>query len=416
MAFVFVTSFALIAAATVSSITHWVALQNAQRDESQSLAQVLSSNLAASVMFRDEMMARTLLASLSVRQDVDCALVIDQFGQVFAAYELTKSACKLGRQPGNMGQTSFIAGTGLAVASIGSDENRFGSLVIQVNQHNVWASLKRILLILSGALLGVLGVAVLFSRWLSGLIAEPINGLSRLMTEVAEAGRYSARAEEAGPREVRQLGRAFNHMLQQIESRGQALLRHQQELEGRIAEATVELHAKQVELEILARTDGLTGLDNRRYFMEQANQEFRRTQRQGRPLSVIMMDVDHFKRVNDTYGHQVGDRVLEGIARVLRGGVRDADLVGRLGGEEFALILPETDAAAAREMAERLCKAASGWRGKAPAVDPSLQVTCSFGVATWQPGTSNPLEYVFRLADEALYKAKQQGRNRVVQA
>jgi diguanylate cyclase len=262
----------------------------------------------------------------------------------------------------------------------------------------------------------VLVLAYPVSHWLSARISRPINDLVELMDRVAREGAYSTRAQGRGPEEVCRLGGAFNHMLEQIEAREQALERNKFELESRIAERTAELQTKQAELEILARTDGLTGLNNRRHFMEQVGHEFRRTQRQERPLSIVMIDLDHFKQVNDTYGHQVGDRVLAGVARVLRDTIRATDLVGRFGGEEFVLALPETDAADAHDLAKRLCQAVREWAYEPASELPILHTSCSLGVATWWPGSADSLEEILRRADTALYRAKEQGRNRVMQA
>jgi len=104
----------------------------------------------------------------------------------------------------------------------------------------------------------------------------------------------------------------------------------------------------------LAKIDGLSGLFNRRYFMELADAEVQRCQRYGRPLSVMMFDIDHFKQVNDNYGHEAGDRVIVKISQISKGTIRNTDLAGRIGGEEFCVILPETDEKAAMVLAERL--------------------------------------------------------------
>jgi diguanylate cyclase (GGDEF)-like protein len=162
--------------------------------------------------------------------------------------------------------------------------------------------------------------------------------------------------------------------------------------------------------ERLATTDGLTGLMNRRSLGTQLAARVREAQRYRRPLSLLLLDVDHFKKVNDTHGHPAGDAVLRGVAAVARSRARDTDLVARYGGEELAVVLPETDAAGARAIAERLRAAVEG---TAHATEQgSLRVTVSIGVATWPGGGQTPDELV-TTADRALYRAKQTGRNRV---
>jgi diguanylate cyclase (GGDEF)-like protein len=165
------------------------------------------------------------------------------------------------------------------------------------------------------------------------------------------------------------------------------------------------------DLEDLAAVDGLTGLYNRRHFEALARAEFARCQRYHRPLSMLMIDVDHFKLVNDRFGHAAGDRVLKAIAEICGAAKRDSDVLGRLGGEEFALLLPETTSEAARAFAERL---RSGVRECPVVIDgETIVATVSIGVAGATPRTSG-IEALLRAADQALYEAKRAGRNRVV--
>ncbi|MFD1743869.1 PleD family two-component system response regulator [Rhizobium helianthi] len=164
----------------------------------------------------------------------------------------------------------------------------------------------------------------------------------------------------------------------------------------------------------LAVTDGLTGLHNRRYLDNHLKTLFNRAAARGRPLSVCITDIDRFKSVNDTYGHDVGDEVLREFARRIRSTVRGADLACRYGGEEFVVVMPDTDASAAAAIAERL-------RGMIEAIPftlpggAQLHITASLGIATFCEGMETP-EQLMKSADKALYEAKNSGRNRVVAA
>jgi len=162
--------------------------------------------------------------------------------------------------------------------------------------------------------------------------------------------------------------------------------------------------------EVLAHTDELTGLNNRRAFFQLGLQAFRQAARSARPIAVIMLDLDNFKQVNDSHGHFVGDRVLVAVADTLREHVREADIAGRFGGEEFVVILPETGIAEARNVAERLRKAIASttvWHQTR-----SIRCTSSFGVAASESGAQE-LDDLLSLADASLYRAKHKGRNRV---
>ena len=165
------------------------------------------------------------------------------------------------------------------------------------------------------------------------------------------------------------------------------------------------------ELERMAHTDVLTNLFNRRYFMQRLSEEFERVKRHQSQLSVLIFDLDHFKQVNDTYGHDAGDAVLVGVSNVINKVKRVTDVACRLGGEEFALLLPETDKAGALKMAHRL-RAGIQEYPYIELIDEPLQITASIGVATLLKQSKKPEEFL-KLADQALYDAKHGGRNMV---
>lgn len=162
-----------------------------------------------------------------------------------------------------------------------------------------------------------------------------------------------------------------------------------------------------------ALTDPLTGLFNRRMFQDWATTEWSRARRQGTSLSLLVLDIDHFKRINDAFGHAAGDEVLIGVADCLRSLARNEDLVARMGGEEFAIIMPNLSLTDAPQFAERLRAEIEAQRF--PWNDGSISLTVSIGVAEVQADRS-PIETALSVADAALYRAKQQGRNRVAVA
>ena len=179
---------------------------------------------------------------------------------------------------------------------------------------------------------------------------------------------------------------------------------------GVTRDITVRKKAEQ-ELEQLAQTDFLTNLANRRHFLMLAEQELSRTLRYGGALSVLMMDIDHFKKFNDTYGHNTGDVVLRSFADLSRRTLREIDVIGRVGGEEFAVVLPQTDGEHALEVAARLGKST---RDAEVVLEQGLPLhfTVSIGVATLADPNTN-IDMLLSQADKALYKAKKGGRNRV---
>lgn len=166
-------------------------------------------------------------------------------------------------------------------------------------------------------------------------------------------------------------------------------------------------------MEALASIDALTGAANRRHFLEQSRRELRRAARNGDSTSVLLFDLDHFKRINDTFGHEQGDRVLRAVVDGLKGALRAADLVGRLGGEEFAVLLPQTGGAGAVEAAERVRAAVASVR--VPAGGNFPWVSASVGVAGVAAGELD-VGRALQRADRAMYVAKDGGRDRVVAA
>lgn len=171
-----------------------------------------------------------------------------------------------------------------------------------------------------------------------------------------------------------------------------------------------ELRTLNVELEALATTDSLTGINNRRNFFALAADEIARSKRYDRPLTVLMFDIDHFKRINDTHGHAVGDAVLKAVAQMCITTLRETDVLGRLGGEEFAILLPEAEDG--WEQAERLRSTLERLRTPVPDGG-EVRATVSVGTATARPDDV-AIDRLLGRADRALYAAKQAGRNRTM--
>jgi diguanylate cyclase (GGDEF)-like protein len=210
--------------------------------------------------------------------------------------------------------------------------------------------------------------------------------------------------EYLGALSIARNGRAFNRTEAELLEylAGQAVV----SIENANLHATVERQAV---------TDEVTGLANVRAFWSILGRELERSRRFGSPLGLVMLDIDDFKRVNDRYGHQQGDEILAHVASVLRDLSRDVDVPARYGGEELAVILPETDLDGAARLAERMRAAVEGMQVPGAGGRGSLRVTASFGVAA-APDSATDAERLVAAADEALYRAKRAGKNRVEQA
>ena len=193
-----------------------------------------------------------------------------------------------------------------------------------------------------------------------------------------------------------------------------ALADERNQLEARVFERTLELMAANTKLEQLATTDPLTGIGNRRRMTEQINKELERSRRSGHSLALLMVDIDHFKYVNDAYGHEAGDRAIVAVSKALAGGMRGIDMASRFGGEEFVLLMPETAIDVATNAAERLRADVAALRIAGDCGE-QITLTISVGVAASDPrGALDSASSLLSRADRALYRAKHAGRDRVM--
>ena len=199
----------------------------------------------------------------------------------------------------------------------------------------------------------------------------------------------------------------------ELKARVNSMLRIKR-LQAELEERERELLNVNEQLLHLTQTDALTGLDNRRHLEHRIGEMFAHARRFGEPVACVMCDLDRFKTVNDTYGHQAGDEVLKQFAQILRHEARAVDRVGRLGGEEFLLLLPGASVDAAGLFAERVRKQVETHTFSVNGGEATIRRTASFGVSAWPHSRIGTTEVLLRTADEALYVAKETGRNRVV--
>lgn len=279
------------------------------------------------------------------------------------------------------------AGRRLPLAQVASDDaNSFASKAV--------ASKKAFML-------GMNGARFTENAAMPGCMAESTPPLSIVCCPLALSGRVTGVIAAQSRKENAYSGRNLETMKALASYIAIALNNAQQ---------SEELRAKAKDLELASRTDALTGLNNRRRVMEKLNEEAVRFQRNQRPFSVIICDVDHFKKVNDTYGHDCGDAVLKALADLLGWHIRKQDCLARWGGEEFLLLLPETNATGAAVLAEKLRRRVAEFEFTYAGA--TIPLTMTFGVAEFIRDYG--VDACIVGADSALYKGKADGRNRVV--
>jgi len=249
-------------------------------------------------------------------------------------------------------------------------------------------------------ILSAIGVGILLAFY----IARPVEKLSDHTDKVARGELTEPQVENPGWFEAKQLTEHFSYMISSLRELNNTL-------QEKVDERTRDLTNVNQELELLVTQDHLTGLFNRRHFDKRFEEEFRRSKRYQRELSVAVLDIDFFKSINDTFGHAVGDEVLKKLGAFLKTSVRDSDIVARTGGEEFCIVLTETGGQAAQAFLERFRQGVSELAFNAEGRD--FKVTCSIGVAVLDAATETAEELLFR-ADQSLYNAKNNGRNQVL--
>lgn len=253
--------------------------------------------------------------------------------------------------------------------------------------------------------------------WLSFHILGEDQSLARQVKRIraGETPALALAAEEV-PRDrtTEALLRALHNLYHVLSEQNRDLAATNQHLEERVAERTRQLEVAYRRLETVSRTDGLLDIANRMYFDECIASEWKRARRENKDLALLMIDVDFFKRYNDTYGHQQGDACLRAVAKAAGSALRrPADLLARYGGEEIVALLPNTDLAGARLVAEGIQAKLAALAIPHAASGIAAHVTVSIGAACLRPGADNRPEQLIAAADSALYEAKRQGRNRI---
>ena len=337
--------------------------------------------------------------------------LIDSEGRLITSSKKSSAALMDTRLPEPVTQAMFDQRT-LPLEYVSLEEERvLGSIALssqwewgvlaEIGKTEAYAETTRIRNLTLLITLGVLLVIGLSAYLLGVTIVRPLDRLAKGADQVAN-GNLSVEVPVVGRGEVGYLTQVFNYMV--------GKLRQGQE---ELAAINNTLMMTNRELQELSITDGLTGLYNRRYMMDTLTNEVARAQRQNHHFSVLMIDIDYFKKYNDTYGHLAGDDLLMKVGSVFRESIRSMDFAARYGGEEFLVMLPEHGADGAMEVAERIrTKVASATTGDKNRKDP---VTVSIGVAAFPENGATPAALIAS-ADAALYQGKELGRNRVILA
>ena len=385
------------------------------RQRNEKVLQSVGLTVALNIAQNDMSGLDTLVAQLSEsmrERDLRALAVLDDQGRILAHSEperfntiatdaFSQTATQVEgvtwERQGNTFQISVPAVSGI----------RWGTVPASYSLDRLSAQLQRTRLRLgltSLVLFLILGTILFFG--LDRLVVRPVRTLQQAVRRMGE-GHLATRVPPLRGSELGELTNTINRM-------ASALQHERENLERSVTERTKELQEANARLERLAVTDGLTGVFNHRRFQEQLQAEILRSERHKRPMGVLMVDVDFFKKVNDAMGHPAGDELLRRLAEVLSVDLRQTDMIARYGGEEFAVLLPETTKSEAMQVAERMRIAVETKINDGSTPWPT-KVTVSIGVGTF-PEDGKSGEQVLVAADQAMYVAKRQGRNRVIGA
>lgn len=287
----------------------------------------------------------------------------------------------------------FVVGMAIPIPSIG------WAIVAEIEHKNAYAEIA-LLRRITTALVGGLMLSIGFLAYLFGhALVRPVRRLSQEAARVA-GGNLDVDIPVTGLSEVSYLTQVFNHMVSSLRQGREKL----SDANKALVETNKELHQ-------ISITDGLTGLLNHKHILELLDREISRSRRYGHSVSVLMLDIDHFKNVNDTYGHQTGDTVMRRLADLFYDAIRENDLVGRYGGEEFLILLPDSDIQSGVQTAQRIRKKVQDLEIETSGGN--VSVTVSIGISSY-PQYGPDANSVICAADAALYRAKSNGRNQVV--
>ena len=364
------------------------------------IAAITSENMRAALAFNDAQSAAKILAPLHTNPHIRYAFVEDEQGHLLGQYraaattEFDAAAWRKALQqaeaerPGSLRQ-GMEHDHHFVVYPIDFDGKRIGALAMWADNEAMYAKMRQFVVLQGGASVLILASLLLLSWRLQLIFTRPILELISGMRRIGRSKDYATVLATHHTDEFGELYRGFNAMLQEIRVRDEKLSQ-------------------------LATTDTLTGLANRGHALETLQAMLIRAQRKGQPVGGMLLDVDHFKQVNDTYGHPAGDQVLRDIAHILQANVRAYDLAARYGGEEFLVLCDGADLPATVDMAERI-RAAVASHGFRLADGQTLHTTVSVGVYVGTSAHTTAMQLI-EATDQALYRAKQAGRNRVEHA
>jgi len=393
--------------ATISNLTYYY-YDDKDRviNASINLAEVSGKNIAASLMFHDRDSINTILKPILENTNVKYIKIYNNNGEYFTSIGENNNVKedKLSSYEDIKVSVSFDYIN--ILTSITYSNERIGFLKMMLSTDDVKASMLEQIQVSFLIMFATIIIILILAFWLEKIFTNPIFELLKAMNELKKSGEFNVNLVPYSKDEFRELFLEFNNMANEISKRDKILKDNNLSLEQLVKTTQNDLE----KVSILASTDVLTNLKNRRYTMDMFEKMIQKARITESYLGIIMLDIDHFKSVNDTLGHHAGDIVIKEIAAILESNARENDVVGRIGGEEFLILCTNSDMDTTFNVAERVRKKIEN-KVISYEDNKTVQVTISLGVYSSIPKLNK--EELMKVSDEALYRAKKSGRNRV---
>ncbi|HEY9203163.1 MAG TPA: diguanylate cyclase [Sulfurimonas sp.] len=385
------------------------------------LAKVSAKNIAAALTFLDEKAVESMLIPTLANEDIISIRVYDTQANCFVSLGESSQVKKKRtvqefleiKNVSSEIDLKFIE----VVSVISLEDEIIGYLEIIKTTSGIKKKFYEQLLFSVFVVVLTLIVIFFLSVWFEKIFSKPIYLLLDAMKSIQRNANYNASIVSDSKDEFNELYKEFNKLMQEVQKRDALLKQNNLSLENLVYSTANELEKTREDLKeftVLAEIDSLSGLANRRVAMQRFEQMLETARQNAHHIGVLMADMDHFKSINDTYGHQVGDEVIKAVAFVLLENTRKTDLAARIGGEEFLILFDNGDAKIVYEIAQRIREKIEKMPIKVINFD-VFHITISLGFCSVIP-KDETLEELLKKADDALYRAKKEGRNRVVAA
>lgn len=398
-----ISSAVLLLATAGFALNDWQTTQRQARETLQAQAEIVSKNTIAALMFSDPDAAHRNLLSLQQHPDLVLAVLYDNEGTPFASYPAEPDSVPALPEH----RSGLLEDNLYVVQPIQMDQELLGyTLLISDLSSLNNKQLQQLGIVVVVFFLSLI-VAVLLSRRVQRVISDPISELAHAVRTITLTKRYDLRIERRSEDEIGGLAQDFNRMVEQVQHRDNELQQARQELENKVRERTAELLELTRKLEHQAYHDSLTGLPNRTTFDSSLQKAINYCSHRQEGLTVMFLDLDRFKDINDSLGHDMGDQLLIEISRRLKGCLRSSDILARLGGDEFAVLAMGTCPETASGIAGKLI---STIQHPIPIDGYKLQVTTSIGISIY-PTDGEDAATILKHADMAMYAAKEAGKN-----